>query len=302
MKIVIVGSGAMGQLFGARLTRAGNDVTFVDTNPDVIDALNAGGVTVDFGTETFTVDASAAVAADVTGPADLIIVFTKGFHTQSALDSIRHVVGSHTRGLTLQNGLGNDEMLAKVFGPENTLVGMTDLPADLTRPGHVHTRSEGKVAIGAYDGGVGAPDIREMFTEAGFRLTDDGDVRIPIWEKVAFNSALNTISAITRMRVGAIGADAGTRQLVDHVVDEVTAVSTAEGVSVSADRIHAALENAFENHTDHKTSMLSDVEAGRRTEIDNIAGAVVAFGQRNGVGTPVLDVLCTLLRAAERAA
>lgn len=299
MKIAVVGSGAMGQLFGARLARGGNDVSFVDANPQVVERLNADGITLDFGTGTTSVVASATTAADARGIVDLVMMFTKGFHTEAALESIGHLVGKATFGLTLQNGLGNDVVLEQQFGSERTLIGMTDLPADLIRPGLVRTRREGKVAIGGTRGAMVAQGVRETFSAAGFTVAETTDVRVPIWEKVAFNSALNTISALTRQTVGQIGTDGGTRALVENVVDEVVDVAHAEGVDIDNDRIMSAVSSAFAHHTDHKTSMLGDIESGRRTEIDNIAGAVVQRGRDHHVETPVLDVLCTLVRSTQ---
>ncbi len=141
--------------------------------------------------------------------------------------------------------------------------------------------------------------MRETFSAAGFTVAETTDVRVPIWEKVAFNSALNTISALTRQTVGQIGTDGGTRALVENVVDEVVDVAHAEGVDIDNDRIMSAVSSAFAHHTDHKTSMLGDIESGRRTEIDNIAGAVVQRGRDHHVETPVLDVLCTLVRSTQ---
>lgn len=298
VKIAVVGAGAMGQLFGARLLLAGNDVVFVDANQQAIDALNASGIRLQTESSDEHVDARAAWAAELNEPFDLFIVFTKGFHTQAAVDSIAHLVGPESYGLTLQNGLGNPEILATVFGTECTLYGMTDFPADLHAPGHVLSSSHGKVRFGSLAASPRLQAIAAVLDAAGLHAEADLNVDIPIWEKVTFNTVLNTLSAVTGLTVGGIGADPHTRGLADRVLAETLAVAASMHIAVSEERIRASLENAFTHHTHHKTSMLMDREAGRRTEIDTIGGAVARLGAEHGAPTPVLDTLCELVRAA----
>ena len=301
MRIAIVGAGAMGQLFGARLTLAGEDVVLLDTDERIRDALHAGGVTLhtEAGTEHTPVRVSRA--EEERDPFDLIVVFTKGFHTRAAVDSIRHLIGPDALGLTLQNGLGHADVLAEAFGADRTVAGVTDVPADLVEPGRVHTTTHATVRVGplmtdTVGEGGGAARVAETLARAGFTARVEDDVRVPIWEKVAFNAALNTVSAITGATVGQMGASAEARRIVEAVLAEVAAVAFAEGVAVAPERVRAAVGNAFAHHGDHKSSMLADREAGRRTEVDFIGGAVVERGRAAGVPTPVLATLCGLVR------
>jgi 2-dehydropantoate 2-reductase len=119
---------------------------------------------------------------------------------------------------------------------------------------------------------------------------------VPVWEKVAFNAALNTLSAVTGMTVGQIGEDPHARNIVRSVLDECMAVAQQQGINLSRQRIESTLANAFAHHTHHKTSMLLDREAGRPTEVDTIGGAVVRLGREHGIDTPVLETLCELVR------
>ncbi len=296
MRIAIVGAGAMGQLFGARLQLAGQEVVLLDAQQSVIDTLNAAGITLETERGEEHTPVTAGRADQQTEAFDLIVVFTKSFHTAAAVDSVRHLIGPDTVGLTVQNGLGHAEVLAEAFGPDRTVAGVTDFPADLRQVGRVHSTEHGSVRIGMVGSGDAAETMARVFSDAGLNASVDDDVRVPIWEKVTFNAALNTISAITGATVGQMGASVEARSLAAAVVREAHAVAQALGIDLSVDRVTATLENAFAHHGSHKSSMLIDREAGRRTEVDYIGGAVVGHGEATGVPTPVLATLCSLVR------
>ncbi|GAA1124906.1 2-dehydropantoate 2-reductase [Citricoccus alkalitolerans] len=299
MKTAIVGSGAMGQLFGARLLWAGEDVVFVDTNPTTLHALNERGITLTTDQGRQHTPATAAPASELEGAFDLIIIFTKGFHTRAAVKSVAHLIGPDSVGLTLQNGLGNAEVLQEYFTQDRTLLGMTDFPADMPEPGTITSASKGKVLLGGLTEGAVAQTVATVLDRAGLNAFAASDIRIPVWEKVAFNAALNTISAVTGLTVGQIGDEPHARGLAAAVLDETMAVAAAQDISLSRERVETTLSEAFAHHTHHKTSMLMDREAHRRTEVESIGGAVVDLGTRSGVATPVLNTLCELVRALE---
>lgn len=298
MRTAIVGSGAMGQLFGAHLLLAGHEVVFIDASPRIIDALNERGVTLHTEQGTDHSPAQAAKASDLDGEFELFIIFTKGFHTQAAVDSIAHLVGPDSYGLTLQNGLGNEEVLQRVFGENRTLLGMTDFPADLEQPGVISSSTQGKVRLGSLSEAPRLEEIAQILDDAGLHAAVDTDIRSPIWEKVAFNAALNTISAVTGLTVGQIGDSPHARGLVVTVLDETLAVADHLQINASRQRIEEAVASSYIHHAHHKTSMLTDLEANRPTEVDTIGGAVVRIGQENGVAAPVLNTLCDLVRTA----
>lgn len=300
MTIGILGAGAMGQLFGARLQLAGNDVVFIDASATTIEALNRHGISLTTDGQTEHAPARAGTAKDFAEPLELVVVFTKGFHTAAAIKSIRHLIDERSIGLTLQNGLGNAEILAKEFGAERTWIGITDFPADLERPGILSTTSGGKARLGPLTGGLEreTDDLAARLNTARLNATSDPAIHEAIWEKIAFNAALNTLSAVTGQTVGEIGSSPEARRIVERVLDETLAVAQTNGITLQRDRVEAALENAFTHHKDHKTSMLQDREAGRRTEIDYIGGAVVRLGQEAGVPTPVLWTLSNLVLTA----
>lgn len=298
MNIGILGAGAMGQLFGARLQLAGNNVIFIDAAAGTIEALNRHGITLTTDGHTEHTTARAGTARDFTEPLELVVVFTKGFHTSAAVESIRHLIDKRSMGLTLQNGLGNADILAREFGAERTWIGITDFPADLERPGIIGTSSGGNVRLGPLTGSLKpeTDDLTATLNAARLNATSDPDIHETIWEKIAFNAALNTLSAVTGQTVGEIGSNEEARRIVDRVLNESIAVAQAQGITPQRERVEAALQNAYKHHKDHKTSMLQDRQAGRPTEIDVIGGAVVRLGQETGIPTPVLWTLSSLAR------
>ncbi|WGV22547.1 2-dehydropantoate 2-reductase [Pseudomonas putida] len=301
MKIAIVGAGAMGGLFGARLALAGQDVSFVEASDHAIEIISRQGLRLETPDVQATVQVPIGRAAQFSGHVDLLVIFTKGFHTAAAIDSVRHLVGSDTWALSLQNGLGNAELIAEVVPAERVIVGMTNFPADLVAPGVVHSHGEGHVNLWSYSG-EDSPVVQEVaavFSQAGLACEADPQVQVAIWEKVAFNAALNSVCAVTRQTVGAVGSSEQGRQVLDSILAETVAVAQANGIAVDGARVNAAVDYALRNHQQHKPSMLQDLEAGRKTEIDFINGAVVAQGKRLGVATPVLQALYNLVKVSE---
>jgi 2-dehydropantoate 2-reductase len=300
MHIVILGAGAMGCVFAARLALSGELVTLVDVDDARIAALNREGITfVDHGSEQ-RVPVAAARAEHVEGPADLVLLFTKGMHSAAAVRSAAHLAGPRTWAMTLQNGLGNAELLAEVFPPDRVLMGVTDFPADLDGPTRVEQHGEGRIYLGGFTPAAqdGAEPVAAMLSKAGLGAKADAQVAVAIWEKVAFNAALNSIAMITELTVGGMDRPAG-RRIAGAVVAETVAVANAKGIALERANVDAKVAFALANHRGHKASMLQDRLAGRATEIDSINGAIVRAGEAMGVPTPVTATLADLVRLIE---
>jgi len=300
MQIVIVGAGAMGCVFAARLALSGETVTLVDVDSARLIALNRDGITfVDHG-HAQRVPIRAARAEAVEGPVDLVMLFTKGMHSAAAARSAAHLAGPETWALTLQNGIGNAELLAEVFAPDRVLMGVTDFPADLDGPTRVEQHGEGRIYLGGFTPAAhtGAEPVAAMLSKAGLGAKADAQVEVAMWEKVAFNAALNSIAMITERTVGGMDVPAG-RRIAGAVVTETVAVANARGIALERASVDAKVAFALANHRGHKASMLQDRLAGRPTEIDTINGAIVRAGEAAGVPTPVTGTLADLVRLIE---
>lgn len=302
LQISVLGAGAMGSLFGGLLAEAGHDVTLLDVNATQIAAIRERGLLIrtDAGERRLVLPITRPDEAKAVP--QWLVVFTKAIHTGAAMETARHLIGPETRLLSLQNGLGNAEKLAAFAGPSRIAIGMTNVPADLVAPGEVHSHGEGGIRMVMADGGTdrALEALAAALDSAGLPCRVDPDAVVAIWEKVAFNTALNSLCAITGRTVGALGADAAGRELAHAVAAEVLTVAQAEGLAVLPERAHAAIDDALARHGAHKPSMLQDLLAGRRTEIEALNGAVVLAAGRHGITVPRTEALYALVRMAER--
>ncbi len=298
MDIVVAGAGAMGGLFGGLLAEAANRVRFVDVEGPHLAALMQHGLLLrtDRGERRIGIDAG--TAARFSGACELAIVFTKGPHTTAAMRDAAHLIGAGTWILTVQNGLGNEAAIRTAIPAAHIAVGMTSWPADLLGPGHVASHGHGSVRIWSAEPGAEAAvqRIASALSAAGLDCAADPLVEIAIWEKVAFNAAMNSVAAVTRLPVAAIADHPAGRALVSAIIAETLAVARARGLAVDAGRVQRTVEMAFVHHRDHKPSMLQDVLAGRPTEIESINGAIVRYAGELGVDAPVTRTLCDLVR------
>ncbi|PZR95772.1 MAG: 2-dehydropantoate 2-reductase [Stutzerimonas stutzeri] len=304
MRISILGAGAMGSLFGGLLAEAGHQVELIDVNPAQIAAVREHGLLIRNDAGERRVAIPIMRPEESTTRPDWLVVFTKAMHTQGALDAARHLIGPQTRLLSLQNGLGNAEKLAGFADASRIAIGMTTVPADLVAPGEVHSHGASKTRVVMADGSENAAlaALAAALDAVGLPCTVDPDAVVAIWEKVAFNVALNSLCAVTQRTVGALGADADGRQLAHAIASEALAVAQAEGLMVSPQRTHATIDHALDHHGGHKPSMLQDLLAGRATEVETLNGAVVLAARLHGIAAARTEALYALVKMAEEGA
>ncbi|EJL07328.1 ketopantoate reductase family protein [Pseudomonas chlororaphis] len=302
MNISILGAGAMGSLFGGLLAESGQSVTLLDINDTHLEAIRRQGLRLDTDSGERRIGGlSACRPEQVTGQPDLLLVFTKAQHTDSALRSIAGHIGEHTLVLTLQNGLGNAEALCRHVAPQQVMIGMTTWPADMVGPAHVRSHGQGVVRLLSLDGieRQGSNQVAAVLEAAGLHCAEDPQVWTSIWEKVAFNAALNSLCAVTGCTVGQLDAVPQGPALARAIVLEVLSVAQSVGVATDARRCLDSVAYAIAHHRAHKPSMLQDVLAGRPTEIGAINGEVLARARQAGIAVPHTETLLGLLRLIE---
>jgi 2-dehydropantoate 2-reductase len=301
MNILILGAGAMGCLYGAAFHRAGCEVAFVDVNQPHIDAINANGLELETRAGLEHLPIPARRPEDVSEPVDLIVVFTKTFHTEAALAGIAAAIGPETWLLSLQNGLGNDRRLAAHAAEERIMVGSSSMPSDLVGPGKVRSHGEGGSKLYPAFGGdpTFADRVCELLAQGGLPAALEPDIHGAIWSKAIFNATMNPLCALTRRTPGFLGAHEESRAMIHALVEEGVAVANASGVTVKAQPIHDLTHVSVTDHADHEASMLQDVKAGRRTEVDAINGAIVDAARAAGISAPITETLWRLVKLEE---
>lgn len=301
MRVAVMGTGAVGGYFGAKLAMAGHEVWFISRG-ERLKALRTTGIRVESIDGDFELAPLRATNdPTVVGPVDLVLFTVKSTDTRKAAEAISPVVRDHTTVLAIQNGVENEAVLEEVLGADRIVPGVAVIGVSMPEPGHVLHTNNGSITIGEPSGDETdrVLDIQRTLSEAGVGARISADIRSVKWRKLVWNSAFNPIAALTGERVLRLIEDDDTRELAEAAMREAVAVGEAMGLAVADyDMDRATQRNPNWAHS--KTSMLQDIERGRPTEIDALTGAVVRAGERVGVPTPVSRTLLRLVRARER--
>src|SRR3712207_587400 len=247
MRIGVVGAGGTGGYFGGLLARAGQDVTFIARGAH-LEALRARGLTVESTLAgTFTVPVKATDAPGEVGPVDLILFCVKTYDTDDAAESIRPLIRPETMLLSLQNGIDNEERIARTTGFSSGLGAAAYVVSAIRAPGVVaQTAGPGRIVLGELNGGASArtEQLRDVLREAGIAAELHPDIRLILWQKFLFICAFSGVTALTRLPIGTVLADPATHTLFRGTSEEVEAVARAEGVGLPDDCVERALGTA----------------------------------------------------------
>jgi 2-dehydropantoate 2-reductase len=293
--LLIVGTGALASLFGARLAAAGMDVTLLGAWPEGLAALRQHGVRLveaDGSQRAYPVRAVADPAQCRGIPHALVLV--KAWQTARAAQQLAACLPADGLALTLQNGWGNRETLVQALGPQRVALGSTTLGATLLAPGVVRMGGQGPVTLGAHPR---IQPLAALLAAAGFDVRMADDVAGLAWGKLVINVAINPLTALLRVPNGELLARPDARQLMGLAASEAAAVGLAQGLRLPFDDPVAAAEDVARRTAANHSSMYQDMERGRPTEIDATCGAVVRAGEQAGLDTPVNRTLWLLVRA-----
>jgi 2-dehydropantoate 2-reductase len=302
MKIGIVGSGAMGSVYGALLAAAGNELWLFDQWRDHVEAMRARGLRCTGASGGRTVPVNATTDAAVAGPCELVVVATKVMQIEDAVRAAASMIGPETLVLTIQNGLGNVERIQRVLGPENLLFGIAGgFGAEMRAPGHVHHNGMEAINLAELRGGISErlERVAAVWRAAGFKVATFEDLWPVVWSKLIANVAFSAVCAVTGMRVGQVRANAAAWEIACACIAEAAAVAKAKGVRLAYDDPVQWVSDFAGKIPDARPSMYQDVLAGRRSEIDSIQGGVVAEGKKLGVPTPTCALMVQLVKALE---
>ncbi len=293
----------MGAMFAARLARAGNEVSALDASEPVVAALEARGVELVEGGEATRTELRATTDPGVLAHAEVVFVFVKAQHTASVAEAVGKHAPAEATVVSLQNGWGNASVLARHVEPRRLVTGVTYHSCTVREPGSVLHSGSGPTFVGPYQPGddlIRAEEVAGLLERAGIETSARGDVRTEIWNKLVLNVATLPVAALTRLRAGELAAGEEQLELVDGLAAEAVAVAVALGIPVRLDerveRIHAVLAGAGAG----KPSMLQDVEAERKTEIETICGAIVDEAGELAVPVPLNRAMVQLVHGLER--
>lgn len=300
MKIVMIGAGAMGSLFGALMAEAGETVTLLDIRRDHVDAVNADGLSIERDGRRRVVRIPATTDPAQVGPVDLAFVFVKSTQTAAAARIAARLAAARGLVLTLQNGMGNTDVLAREVDPARIIAGTTAHGATFLAPGAVRHAGEGDTVIGPWAVAAknGAGRIAAVFNRAGVATQVVDDVHRVLWAKLFINIGINAITALTGIRNGQLLDMDTTRQLCRAAVDEAMAVARARGVAIIGDPL-ATVFKAAEATGPNRSSMGQDVDSRRPTEISAINGFIVREAEKAGIPVPVNRTLSALVETLQ---
>lgn len=309
MKVLVMGAGAIGSVAGGMLARDGHQVHLVG-RPAHMEAVRRDGLLISglWGQHWVRGLGAHPSVAEVP-PEDfaVVLIATKTYDTREAASAIAPLVGPHTLVASLQNGLGNAEIIAGCVGRERTLAARVMYGVELTAPGRAEvTVQGGELMLGNPWGVVPRERVESLagdFSRAGIAARATDQIVGFLWGKLLYNCCLNPLSALLRVSYGRLGEMEATRQVMSRVIAEVFAVAAAHGVALFWSRPQeyeeVLLGQLIPATAPHYASMYADLQRGKRTEIESLNGAVVRLGEERGVPTPENLLLTRLVRARE---
>lgn len=301
MKIVIVGPGAMGCLIAAYLAKSKEEIWLLDKDKERAQKLDEQGVLVEGVSGEWQAKLRASSDPLEIGSADLIIICVKSYNTKEAMQKIKPLISESTMVLTLQNGIGNIEIIAEVAGPERVIGGVTNQGATLLGPGRVRHAGKGETIIGRIDAKIPVEmrQIRELFNKVGLEARISRDIKGLLWSKLIVNVGINALTAITRLKNGRLLDYEGTRKIMRELVNEAVKVAKKKRIKIIYDDPLAKVEAVCEATAENISSMLQDVLKGKRTEIDFINGVVVRQAESSGIPAVANSMVVNLVKTIE---
>jgi 2-dehydropantoate 2-reductase len=305
MEIAIIGAGVLGSIFGIILSGKGFDVTLIEVLEERVRLIAREGLWIQW-PDGERSHSRVSITSDVDGVGvkDLVMVCVKGYHTRSAIESALSMVGDDTIVLSVQNGLGNLEVIAEVVGPQRVVGGITahsGMPVSMNEVRYVGGLGP-LLVIGPYDG-VSRPGFEDMvkqFQGVDLDVHTTPDINSIIWKKLIANVSTNVVAALTGLTGGTAVQHEPSVQIINGLSQELAQVARAKGIDFPElyDPLAFSLK-AFASTKDNRVSMLQDVEARRPTEIGNLNEVIVSEGRRLNIPTPYNEAVSWLTRGVE---
>lgn len=301
MKIAIVGPGAIGSLFASFISKVHQDIWLIDKKEDRVKLIHEKGIFVEGVSGKHQIKVNITCDLAQVGKVDFLIIAVKAYDTKQAIEFTKPLVGDETIVLTLQNGIGNAEIISEAVGQEKVVVGITNHGATLISDGRINHAGLGETVLGRIDGKIPVQlrQVREIFNKAGLETRISRDIKGILWSKLIINAGINALSAITKLNNGKLTEFEGTRKILELAVNEAVKVAKKKRIKLIYDDPLAKVEAVCEATAKNTSSMLQDVLKKKKTEIDFINGAIVRQAQSLGIPVPVNSILVDLIKTIE---
>ncbi|MCR5230836.1 MAG: ketopantoate reductase family protein [Solobacterium sp.] len=305
MKIAVLGPGSMGLLYGSKLSGQA-DVFLVGNNEEHIRLINKNGITVKRGKEMSHYNIRAVVSAADEEPVDLIMLCTKAYVTHDALDACRNLIGKDTCLLTLQNGLGHEDILRDFTDDEHILIGTTTLGSYRVNSYTIVNSGLGETVIGRIgehnkDNDAKVGQIAEIFEKAGFPCKVTDNIKFIVWNKLMINASSSVLSGVLGKPQGFVAENMYAWDICCDLIRELCDIAGGEGCRFEFAEQAERIKNHLKAAPGGYTSIYSDLQNKRMTEVDYISGAVVRAAHRQGKKVPTHELMVKLVHALEQA-
>ena len=301
MKIAIIGAGAMGSIYGGKLSTV-NDVSLIDNNEKVVEAINTNGLKLEEPDGLNTYYPKAYTSSKEIKDVDLLIIFVKAIYSKAAIEANLNLIGENTHILTLQNGAGHQDLLKQYVAEDKIIIGTTEDAGKVLDFGFISRTGLGKTNIGMVNENNNEvlQKVKEAFDNSGFKTTIHENINQLIWNKLFINTTLSATTALLQCEIGYIGENEFAHKMVEQLLDE--AILVAHKLNLKADKkeLLEEIKQVTINSKTGITSICADIKNGRKTEVETISGAIVKMAEKLNIETPTHKFVVNQIHALEK--